>query len=82
MIAEELIVQAAKEAKLKVEDKEVVAAIEEIKKQNKLDKAAAYLSIEGGLIRVNFNLQKTIFTYSFLINILLNTEPLDLIFNI
>lgn len=39
MIAEELIVQAAIEAKLQVESKEVAAAIAEIKKQNKLDDA-------------------------------------------
>ena len=37
MISEELIVQAAKEAKLKVERKEITAAVEEVKKQNKLD---------------------------------------------
>jgi peptidyl-prolyl cis-trans isomerase SurA len=40
MIAEELIVQAAKAANLGVEPREVNAAIEEIKQQNKLDDAA------------------------------------------
>ena len=37
MISEELIVQAARESKLKVEPKETQAAVEEIKKQNNLD---------------------------------------------
>ena len=37
MISEELIVQAARDAKLKVEPKEINAAIDEIKKQNNLD---------------------------------------------
>jgi len=37
MVAEELIVQAAKEAQIEVEAKEIAAAVEEIKKQNSLD---------------------------------------------
>lgn len=37
MISEELIVQAAQEAKLDVEPKEIAAAVQEIKQQNKLD---------------------------------------------
>lgn len=37
MIAEELIIQAAKDASLTVEPKEIAAAIDEIKQQNKLD---------------------------------------------
>lgn len=39
MINDELIVQAAKEAQLKVESKEVKSALDEIKKQNNLDDA-------------------------------------------
>lgn len=39
MISEELIVQAAREAKLAVEPKEISAAVQEIKQQNKLDDA-------------------------------------------
>ena len=39
MINEELIVQAAEEAKIEVEGSEVAAALEEIKKQNDLDEA-------------------------------------------
>lgn len=40
MIAEELIVQAAQQATLQVEDGEVAAAVEEIKRQNNLDDRA------------------------------------------
>jgi parvulin-like peptidyl-prolyl isomerase len=39
MIAEELIVQAARASKIEVEAKEVTAAVDEIKKQNSLDDA-------------------------------------------
>lgn len=39
MINDELIVQAAREAQLRVEPKEILAALDEIKKQNKLDDA-------------------------------------------
>lgn len=39
MISEELIVQAAKDANLKVESNEVDAAVQEIKKQNNIDDA-------------------------------------------
>jgi peptidyl-prolyl cis-trans isomerase SurA len=39
MIAEELIVQAARESKITVDSKEVAAAVDEIKKQNNLDDA-------------------------------------------
>lgn len=39
MIAEELIVQTARASKIEVEDKDVAAALEEIKKQNNLDDA-------------------------------------------
>jgi parvulin-like peptidyl-prolyl isomerase len=49
MVNEELIVQAANEAKINVESAEVQAAMDEIKKQNKLDDAglAAALSEQG-----------------------------------
>jgi parvulin-like peptidyl-prolyl isomerase len=49
MVNEELIVQAANEAKIEVEAPEVQAALDEIKKQNKLDDAglAAALSEQG-----------------------------------
>ena len=49
MVNEELIVQAANEAKIEVEPSEVQAALDEIKKQNKLDDAglAAALSEQG-----------------------------------
>jgi peptidyl-prolyl cis-trans isomerase SurA len=49
MVNEELIVQAANEAKIEVEASEVQAALDEIKKQNKLDDAglAAALSEQG-----------------------------------
>jgi parvulin-like peptidyl-prolyl isomerase len=49
MVNEELIVQAALEAKLEVEQKEITAALDEIKKQNKLDDAglAQALALQG-----------------------------------
>jgi peptidyl-prolyl cis-trans isomerase SurA len=49
MVNEELIVQAAAEAKIEVDAPEVQAALDEIKKQNKLDDAglAAALSEQG-----------------------------------
>jgi parvulin-like peptidyl-prolyl isomerase len=49
MISEELVVQAARDAKLEVEPKEVTAALDEIKQQNNLDDAqlAAALAQQG-----------------------------------
>lgn len=49
MVNEELIVQAALEAKLEVEPKEITAALDEIKKQNSLDDAglAQALALQG-----------------------------------
>jgi peptidyl-prolyl cis-trans isomerase SurA len=49
MISEELVVQAAREAKLEIEPKEVTAALDEIKQQNNLDDAqlAAALAQQG-----------------------------------
>ena len=49
MVNEELIVQAAVEAKLEVDPKEITAALDEIKTQNKLDDAglAQALALQG-----------------------------------
>ena len=49
MISDELMVQAAHEAKLAVEDKEIEAAVDEVKKQNNLDDAGLEeaLSLQG-----------------------------------
>jgi peptidyl-prolyl cis-trans isomerase SurA len=53
MISEELVVQAAREAKLEVEPKEVTAALEEIKNQNGLDNA----QLEAALAQQGFTVQ-------------------------
>lgn len=53
MISEELVVQAAREAKLAVEAKEVTAALEEIKQQNGLDNA----QLEAALAQQGFTVQ-------------------------
>ncbi|HWN71249.1 MAG TPA: SurA N-terminal domain-containing protein, partial [Haliangium sp.] len=53
MISEELVVQAAREAKLEVEPKEVTAALEEIKNQNGLDNT----QLEAALAQQGFTVQ-------------------------
>lgn len=53
MIAEELVIQAARDAKIDVDGKEVTAAIDEIKKQNNLDDAG----LEQALAMQGFTLQ-------------------------
>jgi peptidyl-prolyl cis-trans isomerase SurA len=53
MIAEELVVQAARDAKLDVEAKEVTAALDEIKQQNGLDNA----QLEAALAQQGFTVQ-------------------------
>jgi parvulin-like peptidyl-prolyl isomerase len=53
MISEELVVQAANDAKLVVEAKEVTAALDEIKQQNGLDNA----QLEAALAQQGFSVQ-------------------------
>lgn len=53
MIAEELVVQAAREAKLDVDAKEITAALDEIKRQNGLDDA----QLQSALAQQGYTMQ-------------------------